>query len=111
MEPKTKHWTKKEMQIYVLLLCANADTVETQEELDLIKSKVNNETFEKVYKEFSEDTGEESFEKIRDCVAVHDYCYREISELKKDMQEIFFTDKKFLMLERNLEGILNNIIY
>lgn len=111
MEPKTKHWTKKELQIYILLLCANADTVETEEELNLIKSKVDNGTFEKVYHEFSQDTEDESLEKIHDCVAVHDYCYREISQLRKDMHEIFFSDKRFVMLERNLEGILDNILY
>ncbi|AVR45405.1 hypothetical protein C7S20_09050 [Christiangramia fulva] len=104
-------WTKDELQLYILLLCASADLVRTEAELDLIKSKFNEPTFDKIYQEFLEDTEERSFEKIQDNIALHHYSHREIENLRKEMQEVFFTDKKFGMLERNMERILRNMLY
>ncbi len=104
-------WTKAELQIYILLLCANADSKETPEELRLIRSNVDEKSFEKIYNEFSADNEDKSLEKICDSIALHEYSHRELVNLKKEMQKIFFSDKKYLMMERNLDKILDNIIY
>ncbi len=104
-------WTKKELQIYILLTCANADAIISEEEINLIKSKVDKESFDRIYSEFSEDNEERNFEKIQDNIALFHYSHREIEWLRKEMQEVFFTDKKFGMLERNMERILKNMLY
>ena len=111
MSSEQQYWTKAELQIYILLLCANADSIETEEEIALIKSKTNKETFEKMYQEFSGDTEEESLEKIQDNLVVHEYSHKEISELRREMFEVFFSDKKFSMMENTLDKILDNILY
>lgn len=111
MKSGQKHWTKAELQIYILLLCANADSNETEEEIQLIKSKTDQATFEKMYQEFSEDTEEISLEKIQDNLAVHEYSHKELSVLRKEMFEIFFSDKKYSMMENTLDKILDNILY
>ncbi len=106
-----KNWTKNELQIYILMLCANADSDETREEIDVIKSKVDRETFDKVYKEFCCDNQDESLTKIEQNIAIHHYSHRELNQIRKEMKEVFFTDKNFKMMERNLERILNNMLY
>ncbi|PWK17761.1 hypothetical protein [Xanthomarina spongicola] len=111
MNSKDTSWTKKELQTYILLLCANADSNETEEELNLIKSKTDPETFEKIHKEFSNDSEEERFEKIDINVQLHDYSNMELSEFRKEMYEIFLADKKYMLMERNLDRILDNILY
>lgn len=111
MERKKHHWTKIELQIYILLLCANADATETEEGLNLIRSKVDSDCFEKMYKEICGDSEEESLEKIQDIVALHHYSHRELSHLRREMKKVFLADKRLTMVERNLERILNNIIY
>ena len=111
MSSEQQHWTKEELQIYILLLCANADSNETEEEITLIKSKTNQETFEKMYQEFSGDTEEESLEKIQDNLVNHEYSHKEIAELRREMFEVFFSDKKFSMMENTLDKILDNILY
>lgn len=111
MKNEKVRWTKEELQLYILLLCASADSVRTDAELDLIKSKVDKATFDRIYEEFLEDTEERSFEKIQDNIALHHYSHREIQFLRKEMQEVFFTDNKFGMLERNMERILRNMLY
>lgn len=111
MNSKEIVWSKKELQIYILLLCANADSEETEEELQLIKSKTDSETFERIYKEFSKDSEEDRFDKIEASVQKHDYSNMELSEFRKEMYEIFLVDKKYLLMERNLDRILDNILY
>lgn len=111
MKKGKKYWTKKELQIYILLLCANADATETEEELKLIRSKVDEECFEKMYNEICGDSEEESLEKIQDIVALHHYSHRELSLLRREMKKVFLADNRLSMVERNLERILNNILY
>ena len=111
MASSQNHWTKEELYTYILLLCANADSKESSEELDLIKSKSNSETFEKIYKEFSGDTEDEALEKIDENIHFHDFSSQELSQMKADMRAVFMSDKKYSMLEENLDNILDNIIY
>lgn len=111
MENENNHWTKTELEVYILLLCAKADKVEREEEIDLIRSKVDDAVFEKVYREFCEENQEKCLERIRENIAKHHYSHRELQRLRKEMSAIFFADKKYRPMEQNLERILHNIIY
>ena len=111
MKSKKDYWTKKELQIYILLLCANADLEETENELSMIKSRFKEKKFEKVYAEFKKDTEDESLEKIQDNIAVLQFSHKEIDQLKREMHHIFFSDKTFKTMECNMQRILDNIIY
>ncbi|OMP30390.1 hypothetical protein [Mangrovimonas sp. DI 80] len=111
MKPEANTWTKTELQVYILLLCANADSHESEAEINLIKSKSSPETFEKMYQEFSSDTEEQRFEKIDDTVQLHHYSNIELAQLRREMYEVFFSDCNFAMMERNLDKIMDNILY
>lgn len=111
MKKETNQWTKTEMHIYILLLCANADTAATDEEIAIIKSKCDAATFEKIYKEFNSDSEEEGLEKIEDNVHSYNYSFHELAQLRKEMRQIFLSDNKLTMVEENLDQILDNIIY
>ncbi|MGB5436018.1 MAG: hypothetical protein WBM98_09010, partial [Maribacter sp.] len=67
--------------------------------------------FVKMYNEFSGDSEDESLEKIQQNVHLHYFSNMELMELRKEVNAIFFTDKKFTIMERNLDRILDNIIY
>lgn len=105
------NWTKKELEIYILLLCSNADSKVTNNELNFIKSKVDTASYDKIYKEFSEDSEEEALEKIDDCVHQHDFSPQEIIEIRTNMKSVFHADKDFGMKEAYLDRILDNILY
>jgi len=111
MTSKTNRWTKAEFQTYILLLCANADSDESEEEINLIKSKVSTEIYEKMYKEFIGDTEDEGVEKIDDNIQLLEYTNIELAQLRREMYEIFFSDCNFKMIERNLDRIFDNILY
>ena len=111
MNTNQPNWTKIELEIYILLLCAKADSDITEEELNFIKSKVDIDAFNKIYSEFSEDSEEDSLEKIDDNVQQHDFSPQEIIEIKTNMKAVFFADKDFGMKEEYLNSILDNILY
>ena len=111
MTSENSHWTKTELQVYILLLCAKADSESSQEELNLIKSKIALPIFEKMQLEISEDEEDDSLEKIRNNLAWHNYSPREITKLKNEMQEVFLADNKLLIKESSLDAIMDNILY
>ncbi len=108
---KPAKWTKIELQIYILLLCANADKEETDVEIHLIQSKVSKETFDKIYKEFHEDSNKRKLKKVGRNIHLHDYSYKELINFKKEVHEIFYSDGDFKMMERRLDMALDNILY
>ncbi len=111
MKTKNDPWDKNELHTYILLLCANADSEVGDEEIALIKGKVDAETFERIYKEFSADTEDVGLEKISRAVQMFEYSHAELQELRAEMETIYFADQKYSMMERNLDRILDNIIY
>lgn len=111
MESQTRQWTKDELEIYILLLCANADSVITEEEMEAIRSKFNPATFENIYKEFQHDSEDEGLKKIENNICYHEYSHKELSEMKVEMQNIFHADNRYSLMEHNMERILNRILY
>ena len=111
MKSKKKPWNKLELKTYILLLCANIDSERTKEEVKFIKTKIDPKTYKKIKKEFSGDTEDESLKKIDENVQLHEYSFNELNELRKEMHEIFNSDKYFSQTERNLDRILDNILY
>ncbi len=111
MKSTNSTWTKKELETYILLLCANADNNEAKDELDMIKRKLDSSTFEKIYGEFSLDAEEQHLEKINGTVQRFNYSHMELIALRKELDAIYFMDGKYGMMEHNLDWILDSIIY
>lgn len=111
MKKELSQWSKEELKIYILMLCAKIDNVESKEEINLIKSKVDVKIFKKIYKEFSKDDEDTCFEKIEDVIGRHEYSHNEINELKTEVLEIFNSDRNFQNQERYLLRVLDNILY
>lgn len=111
MTNKMTNWSKEEIKIYILLLCARADSVESQEELELIKSKTSASIYDKMYHEFCGDEEDVCFEKLEDSISQHHFSTMELSELREEIRQVFFADNKFTIMEQRLDKVLDNIIY
>jgi hypothetical protein len=111
MKTEETQWSKEELKTYILLLCAKADNLESEAEIELIKTKTTAEIFEKMFLEFKSDEEDESLEKIQDVLERHQYSELELCELKNEIQQIFVADRKIQLAESNLGRILENIIY
>jgi len=111
MKTEYPPWSKAELKTYILLLCAKADEVVARQELELIKSKTEATTFKKMYEEFCKDNEDQCLEKIRDTLQDHEFSYWELSQMRKEIEEVFAADQKVVMKERILGRILDNILY
>jgi len=111
MNKEKSNWTKVELQVYILLLCANADKKETKTEREMIRSKVSKETFDKMKKKFNKHSEEKRLKRVDSNVHLHAYSTMELIEFRKDIVEIFLSDGKFTMLEKRLDWTLDNILY
>ncbi len=111
MKNEMSQWSKSELKIYILILCAKIDGHETDEEIALIKSKTDIETFDKLYNEFCCDEEDGCFEKIEHAINQHEYSLKELHELKQEILEVFHSDEKFSTKERYLEKVFDNILY
>lgn len=67
------NWTKQELIAYVLLYVANADLEEINSERDIIASKVDRKTFQKIHHEFDNDNDFQSIQKIIAGLEAHKY--------------------------------------
>lgn len=108
---KLPNWSKTELKIYILLLCANIDSEIKEEEISLIKSYADTTTFNSVYKEFCKDDEDTCFEKIEYVIGKHEFSHMELNDLKKEVFGVFNSDDKFHLSERYLEKVLDNILY
>lgn len=104
----TTKWTRDDLRIYLLIYCANADFVETPQELDFIKSKFGNEGFIKMHSEFEKDNDYQSIQKIQ--AAYQNLSYDSPDELIEEVREFFNSDGDFDVLERNLIMGLKHIL-
>lgn len=111
MKKNLNHWTKAELKVYLLLLCARTDTKETPEEIILIKSITEQAVFEKMYALFQQDTEVVALKKVETAINNHIYGEMEISSLRKEMLDVFSADENFSHKEKYLDRILDHIIY
>ena len=111
MTNQTPKWSKADLKIYTLMLCAKIDQIETEEEIAFIKSRTDDATFNRLYKEFCNDNEDACFEKIEDAVNLHEYSPKELDELKREIRAIFHSDEKFVLKEQYLEEVFDNILY
>ena len=111
MKSKKIKWSKIELKTYILLLCANSDSKERKKEINVIKSKVDEETFDRIYREFGMDHEDTSLEKIEASIAQHEYSHMELMSLRQEVTEVFLADKKLKASERYLDRLLDNILY
>lgn len=111
MKNNHKNWTKEELKIYIMLLCAKADGEIESEELEIIKSKTSMETFEKMFEEFKGDKDKKSLKKIERAISYHHFGVMELVELRKEIFNVYMADNEFCKKEKYLDNILDNIIY
>lgn len=111
MMSQPNQWDKSDLQLYILLLCANADNKETAKELDIIKSKVNGVKFKSIYSEFKRDKPENRLEKIELAIGAHHFTTMELSAFRTEIHEIFMSDGHLSLYEGRLDQILDNILY
>ena len=110
MEEFKTDWSREELKAYILLYCANANFIETKEEKEFIKSKVGEEKYKKVHKEFDRDNDYQRIQKIQHTVERFNYSKHEIDRLFENIKKMFLTDGTIDILEENIYRGLQHLL-
>lgn len=103
-------WNFTEFKTYVLLEAAHSDMDFSEEEKEVIMSKLNPETFDKIFAEFNEDSDFERIEKIRKASQFHCDTTAKKQALLDRVQFILNADGDFNTMERNMMMYLKKLI-
>lgn len=103
-------WTNEEFQAYVLLCAAQADLVETEEEKNMILTKVDQTIYEKIHAEVDTDNDYQRAQKILSTVERLGYTPEDKLALKREIAKLFMSDGKIATLEKNLMLVLTKLI-
>jgi hypothetical protein len=104
------NWSREELKAYLLLYCAHADIIETEEEKQLIISRVGNEKYQSIHEEFEQDNDYQSIQKIKSTMDRYNYSEEEVDELFYEIKELFLSDGSYETMERNIEMALKHIL-
>jgi len=110
MENHNTTWSKKEFKTYLMLLCANADFIESEDEKDIIKSKVNPDILKHIHKEFDADNDYQRLQKIINTSKRFGYSKDKADELLSKLKNLFFKDHNMGILEENMFRALKRLL-
>lgn len=103
-------WTFDEFKAYLLLEAAHADMEYSNAEDNFIHKKVGNVIFDKINKEFKEDSDYQRITKLQNAAKTHcnsDTCK---NELKDELMQLFKADDNIDLMEKNMLIFLKRII-
>jgi len=104
-------WSKVEFKAYLLLYCAHADYIETEEEKLLITSRVSNQLLKKIHREFDLDNDYQRIQKIAHTANVYGYTHKEADVLLAKMKDLFFPEGHDMgELEKNMFRGLKHLL-
>ena len=106
----SSHWTKKELVAYILLYASQSDTIISNKERNVIISKVDMKTFDKIRSEFKQDNDYQSIQKIMSGLKAHNYSKMDTDLLLADIKMLFFADGKFDVSERTMYKFLKKLL-
>jgi len=104
------HWTKEELVAYILLYTAHSNFEEANTEKNVIISKVDMQTFQKIHDEFDKDNDYQSLQKIIKGVEDHNYNTNDLELLFADIKTLFLSDGEYDIMERNMFLFLKKIL-
>jgi len=83
-------WSKKELKVYVLLFCNNANYFDATQ----IKSNFKNNEFKDIYSEFNKDNDYQGIQKMCWVVKNNEYSKEQLKALFLDIKGLFSLSKK-----------------
>ena len=104
------NWTKEELVAYILLYAAHCNLDIDNHEKNVIISKVDMQTFQKVHDEFDKDNDYQSLQKIVSALEDKHYSKVELDALFEDIKKLFLSDGSYDAMELNLYSFLKKML-
>lgn len=110
MRDFTTDWSSDELKAYLLLYCTHCHVEETEEDKELIISKVDKDTYKRIHKEVDKDNDFQSLQKIMNTIERLGYTDKDVDVLIADIKELFLDDGEFDTLEQNMLRQLKHLL-
>ena len=110
MDEMKTSWSKEELHTYLFIYCINADLKETKEEIDFVKAKVSEETYQRMHAEFEKDSDYASIQKLQSTFQRFGYTKTELDQLFEEVKELFLADGVTDIMEKNLLMGLKHVL-
>ena len=104
------NWNQEEFIAYLLIYASYADGEFSSEERQLILEKVSDESFHQIMAEFSLDAEEDRIRKIKEYEGVYYPTSDQKNELRHMVRQLFYADKVYSDLEKEMWDRLSSII-
>ncbi len=108
--PQELTFNFEEFSTFLLLYAANADLEFTEDEREMIMSRVSKDTFEKVNQVFEEQSDFARLQTIIDYKGLHYPTVARREELMDMMRKLFEADGEYSTLEKNLMMFLDKLM-
>jgi hypothetical protein len=95
-----KTWTKEEFKLYILIYAAQANLVESDEELDFIRSKFDSVSIDKIYKDVKDLNDFYRCQIIIDFIKSNSFTQDELDGMLLEIEKIFKSDGQFDIMEQ-----------
>ncbi len=103
-------WTKKELEIYLLIFCANANYSESKDEKKFIKDRAQSDVYQKMHSEFEKDNDFQSIQKIQSSMEELNFSKAEKDQLFAEVRELILCDGTEDILEENIFRGLKHLL-
>ena len=103
-------WNFEEFSAFLMLYAASADLKVTTDEKDAIMEKVNEDTFQKIWKEYNSMSDINKINTILSYKGLYFPTADRTNELLDLMKKEFMADGEFSLLEKNLMRILKKLL-
>jgi|SRR5690625_4652158 len=103
-------WSDEEFKAYLFLYCASADFVVTGEEKDFIRSRVNEDEYNRILSEFNKDNDYQRIQKINAAIRRFEYSEDQLEEVFESIKKLFLADGKMDTLEQNIYRGLKHLL-
>jgi hypothetical protein len=104
------NWDKEQFKAYLLIFAANANFSESEEEKELILSKVDAEVYKLMHREFEKDNDYQRLEKILFCVDKFGLSKDDLSQLRAEVKQVINAEGHHDELEDNMFLYLKKLL-
>lgn len=103
-------WSRNELIAYIFLFAAHSDLKEDNHERNVIISKVDMNTFQRIHEEFDTDNDYQSLQKIQNCLSHHQFSSSDINVLMAEIKSLFLVDGNYDIMEKHMYNALQQIL-
>jgi hypothetical protein len=104
------NWDKEQFKAYLLIFAANANFSESEEEKELILSKVDAEVYKLMHREFVKDNDYQRLEKILFCVDKFGLSKGDLTQLRAEVKQVINAEGHHDELEDNMFLYLKKLL-